>query len=80
MGLALQGKNPCPELSSDDPYSLGWDWVTGDGSRHREYCSGDEMTELIRSSESMKFNRDESVFSSVDQEIVWTERIPAKGR
>ncbi|GAA3158029.1 hypothetical protein GCM10010521_52580 [Streptomyces rameus] len=27
-----------------------------------------------------KFNRDEGVFSSVDQEIVWTERIPAKGK
>ncbi|MGW1600652.1 hypothetical protein [Streptomyces eurythermus] len=180
LDLALQDKNPYPGLSSDDPYSLGWDWVTGDGSRHREYYSGDEMTELIRSSESMKqlrldtlrqfqadgqpqgsvsysisesgklgalkklvttdlpaivtgdedhlgeaftgsynlrykvkgqdadgslvveytlhnntsnssflhyvgyydwlekFNRDEGVFSSVDQEIVWTERIPAE--
>ncbi|MGW6559319.1 hypothetical protein [Streptomyces hydrogenans] len=25
-----------------------------------------------------KFNREEGVFSSVDQKIVWTERIPAK--
>ncbi|MGW0189423.1 hypothetical protein ACWDV7_27200 [Streptomyces sp. NPDC003362] len=182
LNLAFQGKNPYPGLSSDDPYSLGWDWVTGDGSRHREYYYGDEMTELIRSSESMeqlrldtleqwratgqpegsvaysisesgklgafkklimtdlpaiatgdedhlgeaftgsynlnytvkgqdpdgsvvveytlknntsnesflhyvgyydwleKFNRDEGVFSSVDQKIVWTERIPAKGK
>ncbi len=182
LNLAMQGKNPYPGLSSDDPYSLGWDWVTGDGARHREYHSGDDMTELIRSSESMdklradtldkfrgdgqpegnvsysisesgklgalkklvttdlpaivtgdedhlgeaftgsynlhytvkgqepdgslvveyklhnntsnesflhyvgyydwleKFNRDDGVFSSVDQEIVWTERIPAKGK
>ncbi|WP_225838130.1 hypothetical protein [Streptomyces sp. NK08204] len=181
LGLAMQNKDPYPGTSSDDPYSLGWDWVTGDGPRHREYHSGDELTELIRSSESMKklrldtlqqwqntgqpegsvaysisesgklgaleklvttdlpaivtgdedhlgeaftgsynlnyavkgqdpdgslvveyklrnttsnesflhyvgyydwlkkFNRDEGVFSSVDQEIVWTERIPAKG-
>ncbi|CAL9284300.1 MULTISPECIES: hypothetical protein [unclassified Streptomyces] len=180
VGLALQGKDPYPGLSSDDPYSLGWDWVTGDGARHRDYYHGDEMTELIRSSESMeqlrldtleqwrstgqpqgsvaysisesgklgafkklvttdlpaivtgdedhlgeaftgsynlnytvkgqdpdgslvveytlknntsnesflhyvgyydwleKFNREEGVFSSVDQKIVWTERIPAK--
>ncbi|MEU1010232.1 hypothetical protein [Streptomyces sp. NPDC005890] len=182
LDLALQDKDPHPGLSSDDPYSLGWDWVTGDGARHRDYHSGDEMTELIRSSESMrqlrldtlsqfrgdgqpegnvsysisesgklgalkklvttdlpaivtgdedhlgeaftgsynlhykvkgqdsdgslvveytlhnntsnesflhyvgyydwleKFNRDEGVFSSVDQKIVWTERIPAKGK
>ncbi|MEV5312645.1 MULTISPECIES: hypothetical protein [unclassified Streptomyces] len=182
LNLAFQNKDPYPGLSSDDPYSLGWDWVTGDGSRHREYYYGDEMTELIRSSESMeqlrldtleqwratgqpegsvaysisesgklgafkklittdlpaivtgdedhlgeaftgsynlnytvkgqdpdgsvvveytlknntsnesflhyvgyydwleKFNRDEGVFSSVDQKIVWTERIPAKGK
>jgi len=180
LNLAFQGKNPYPATSSDDPYSLGWDWVTGDGPRHREYYYGDEMTELIRSSESMeqlrldtleqwrstgrpqgsvaysiaesgklgalkklfttdppaiatgnedhlgeaftgsynlnytvkgqdpdgsvvveytlknntsnesflhyvgyydwleKFNREEGVFSSVDQKIVWTERIPAK--
>ncbi|MFB6829299.1 hypothetical protein [Streptomyces hydrogenans] len=180
LDLALQGKNPYPGLSSDDPYSLGWDWVTGDGPRHRDYYHGDEMTELIRSSQSMeqlrldtleqwrstgqpqgsvaysisesgkldalkklittdlpaivtgdeehlgeaftgsynlnytvkgqapdgslvveytmknntsnesflhyvgyyewleKFNREEGVFSSVDQKIVWTERIPAK--
>jgi hypothetical protein len=181
LDLAFHGKNPYPELSSDDPYSLGWDWVTGDGPRHRDYYYyGDEMTELIRSSESMeqlrldtleqwrstgqpqggvaysisesgklgalkklittdlpaivtsdedhlgeaftgsynlnytvkgqdpdgslvveytmknntsnesflhyigyydwleKFNREEGVFSSVDQKIVWTERIPAK--
>ncbi|MGW0766573.1 hypothetical protein [Streptomyces sp. NPDC002676] len=182
LDLAMQNKNPYPGLSSDDPYSLGWDWVTGDGSRSREYFSGDRMTELIRSSESMKqlrldtleqwqstgqpegsvsysisdsgklgalkklvttdlpaivtgdedhlgeaftgsynlnytvkgqdpdgslvveyklhnntsnesflhyvgyydwlkkFNRDEGVFSSVDQEITWTERIPPKGK
>ncbi|MER7721272.1 hypothetical protein ABTX99_30845 [Streptomyces flaveolus] len=54
LDLALQGKDPYPGLSSDDPYSLGWDWVTGDGSRHRDYYYGDEMTELIRSSESME--------------------------
>ncbi|MFF8287800.1 hypothetical protein ACF068_01045 [Streptomyces sp. NPDC016309] len=182
LDLALQGKEPYPGLSSHDPYSLGWDWVTGDGPRHRDYYYGDEMTELIRSSESMeqlrldtleqwrstgqpqgsvaysisesgklgalkklittdlpaivtgnedhlgeaftgsynlnytvkgqdpdgslvveyalknntsnesllhyigyydwleKFNREEGVFSSVDQKIVWTERIPAKGK
>ncbi|MFF5440706.1 hypothetical protein [Streptomyces achromogenes] len=182
LNLAMKGKDPYPGRSSDDPYSLGWDWVTGDGSRQREYHSGDEMTELIRSSESMrqlrldtldnfrrnglsegnvsysisesgklgalkklvttdlpaivtgdeehlgeaftgsynlhytvkgedpdgslvveyklhnntsnesflhyvgyydwlkKFNRHEGVFSSVEQEIVWTERIPAKGK
>ncbi|MYW48215.1 hypothetical protein [Streptomyces sp. SID161] len=182
LGLAMRGADPYPAHSSDDPYSLGWDWVSGDGSRHREYHQGDEMTELIRSSESMKqlrldtldqfrekgrpegdvsysissggklgalkklvttdipaiatgdedhlgeaftgsynlhytvkgedpdgslvveyqlhnntsnesflhyvgyydwlekFNRDKGVFSSVDQEIVWTERIPAKGK
>jgi hypothetical protein len=180
LNLALQGKDPYPALSSDDPYSLGWDWVTGDGARHRDYYYGDEMTELIQSSKSMeqlrldtleqwratgqpqgsvaysisesgklgafkklvttdlpailtgdedhlgeaftgsynlnytvkgedpdgslvveytlknntsnesflhyvgyydwleKFNREEGVFSSVDQKIVWTERIPAK--
>ncbi|MFL9683735.1 hypothetical protein [Streptomyces sp. KL110A] len=180
LDLALQGKNPYPGLSSDDPYSLGWDWVTGDGPRRRDYYHGDKMTELIRSSQSMeqlrldtleqwrstgqpqgsvaysisesgklgalkklittdlpaivtgdeehlgeaftgsynlnytvkgqdpdgslvveytmknntsnesflhyvgyyewleKFNREEGVFSSVDQKIVWTERIPAK--
>ncbi|MEU4259998.1 hypothetical protein AB0E11_07905 [Streptomyces fradiae] len=179
--LALQGKDPYPGISSDDPYSLGWDWVTGDGPRHRDYHYDDEMTELIRSSKSMeqlrldtleqwrstgqprgsvaysisesgklgafkklidtdlpaivtgdedhlgeaftgsynlnytvkghdpdgslvveytlknntsnesflhyigyydwleKFNREEGVFSSVNQRIVWTERIPAKG-
>ncbi|QHA05206.1 hypothetical protein GQF42_19610 [Streptomyces broussonetiae] len=54
LDLAMQGKNPYPASSSDDPYSLGWDWVTGDGPRHREYFSGDRMTELIRSSESMQ--------------------------
>ncbi len=54
LDLALQGKNPYPAGSSDDPYSLGWDWVSGDGARHREYYYGDEMTELIRSSDSMK--------------------------
>ncbi|MEU9985977.1 hypothetical protein AB0E10_04060 [Streptomyces sp. NPDC048045] len=54
LDLAMQGKNAYPGLSSDDPYSLGWDWVTGDGPRHREYYSGDDMTELIRSSDSMK--------------------------
>ncbi|MEU5536711.1 hypothetical protein [Streptomyces sp. NPDC020362] len=54
LDLAMQGKNPYPGLSSDDPYSLGWDWVTGDGPRRREYYSGDDMTELIRSSDSMK--------------------------
>ncbi|MFF9496250.1 hypothetical protein [Streptomyces flaveolus] len=54
LDLALQGKNAYPGLSSDDPYSLGWDWVTGDGARHRDYYYGDEMTELIRSSESME--------------------------
>ncbi|MFJ9197027.1 hypothetical protein [Streptomyces flaveolus] len=54
LDLALQGKNPYPGLSSDDPYSLGRDWVTGDGARHRDYYYGDEMTELIRSSESME--------------------------
>ncbi|GGQ52760.1 hypothetical protein [Streptomyces flaveolus] len=54
LDLALQGKDPYPGLSSDDPYSLGWDWVTGGGTRHRDYYHGDEMTELIRSSESME--------------------------
>jgi hypothetical protein len=54
LDLALQGKDPYPGLSSDDPYSLGGDWVTGDGARHRDYYYGDEMTELIRSSESME--------------------------
>ncbi|MGI5485126.1 hypothetical protein [Streptomyces lavendofoliae] len=180
LDLALKGKDPYPGISSDDPYSLGWDWVTGEGPRHRDYYYGDEMTELIQSSESMeqlrldtleqwrstgqpegsvaysisesgklgalkklittdlpaivtgdedhlgeaftgsynlnytvkgqdpdgslvveytmknntsnesflhfigyydwleKFNREEGVFSSVDQKIVWTERIPAK--
>ncbi|MFF7205421.1 hypothetical protein [Streptomyces sp. NPDC008141] len=180
LDLAFQGKDPYPGLSSDDPYSLGWDWVTGDGPRHCDDYYGDEMTELIGSSESMeqlrldtleqwrstgqpqgsvaysisesgklgaleklittdlpaivtgdedhlgeaftgsynlnytvkgqdpdgslvveytmknntsnesflhfigyydwleKFNREEGVFSSVDQKIVWTERIPAK--
>ncbi|WP_031079816.1 hypothetical protein [Streptomyces sp. NRRL S-118] len=57
--LAFQGKDPYPGLSSDDPYSLGWDWVTGEGPRHRDYYYyyyyyGDEITELIRSSESME--------------------------
>jgi hypothetical protein len=54
LNLAMKGENPYPAYSSDDPYSLGWDWVTGDGSRQRTYHSGDEMTELIRSSESMR--------------------------
>ncbi|MFI8252003.1 hypothetical protein [Streptomyces filamentosus] len=54
LDLALQGKDPCPGLSSDDPYSLGRDRVTGDGPRHRDYYHGDEMTELIRSSQSME--------------------------
>ncbi|MHC3391094.1 hypothetical protein ACLQ2E_16810 [Streptomyces lavendulocolor] len=182
LDLAFQGKDPYPGLSSDDPYSLGWDWVSGDGPRHCDYYYGDEMTELIRSSESMeqlrldtleqwrstgqpegsvaysisesgklgalkklittdlpaivtgdedhlgeaftgsynlnytvkghdpdgslvveytmknntsnesflhyigyydwleKVNREEGIFSSVDQKIVWTERIPAKGK
>jgi hypothetical protein len=54
LDLAMQGKNPYPGTSSDDPYSLGWDWVSGDGARHRDYYYDDEMTGLIRSSESMK--------------------------
>ncbi|MFJ9666836.1 hypothetical protein ACIRPP_19880 [Streptomyces sp. NPDC101219] len=54
LSLALRGKDPYPGISSDDPYSLGWDWVTGDGPRHRDYSYGDEMTELIRSSKSME--------------------------
>lgn len=54
LDLALQGKDPYPGISSDDPYSLGWNWVTGDGPRHRDYYYGDEMTELIQSSESME--------------------------
>ncbi|MFI6942367.1 hypothetical protein ACIBI4_24105 [Streptomyces sp. NPDC050418] len=54
LNLALQGKNPHPQIQGDDPYSLGWDWVTGDGARDRTYHAGDKMTELIRASESMK--------------------------
>ncbi|MDX3343563.1 MULTISPECIES: hypothetical protein [Streptomyces] len=61
LNLAMQGKDPYPATSSDDPYSLGWDWVTGDGPRHRDYYSGDEMTELIRSSVSMEQLRNDTV-------------------
>ncbi|MFB8383626.1 hypothetical protein [Streptomyces rubiginosohelvolus] len=61
LNLAMQGKDPYPATSSDDPYALGWDWVTGDGPRHREYYSGDKMTELIRSSVSMEQLRNDTV-------------------
>jgi hypothetical protein len=61
LDLAMQGKDPYPGLSSDDPYSLGWDWVTGDGSRQREYYYGDRMTELVRGSESMKKLRQDTL-------------------
>ncbi|GGP37078.1 hypothetical protein [Streptomyces melanogenes] len=52
--LAMQGKDPHPFRQSDDPYSLGLDWVTGSGPRDREYHDGDRMTELIKSSVSME--------------------------
>ncbi|MER7467087.1 hypothetical protein [Streptomyces sp. NPDC097981] len=54
LDLAMQGKDPHPGAQGDDPYSLGWAWVTGDGPRNREYHDGDRMTELIKSSVSME--------------------------
>jgi hypothetical protein len=50
----LRGRDPYPGFSSDTPYSLGADWVSGAGPREREYWDGDPMTELIRSSVSME--------------------------
>ncbi|MFG3366486.1 hypothetical protein ACGF0K_16070 [Streptomyces sp. NPDC048156] len=54
LGRAMQGKDPYPLTQGDSPYSLGGNWVTGEGSRDKEFAAGDKMTELIRSSESMK--------------------------
>ncbi|MGH4032715.1 hypothetical protein ACQB60_27695 [Actinomycetota bacterium Odt1-20B] len=54
LGLAMQGKDPYPMTQGDTPYSLGANWVTGEGPRHKDFVAGDKMTELIRSSESMK--------------------------
>ncbi|MEU9377904.1 hypothetical protein AB0D94_29665 [Streptomyces sp. NPDC048255] len=53
FNLAMQGKNPYPGTQKEGAYSLGWDWVSGDGPRKREYADGDKMTELIKSSVSM---------------------------
>ncbi|MFK8907194.1 hypothetical protein [Streptomyces sp. YS-3] len=51
---AIQGKSPYQLPDSDDPYDLGFGWLLGEGPRERNYEAGDRMTELIRSSESMK--------------------------
>ncbi|MGW0895471.1 hypothetical protein ACWD0G_00490 [Streptomyces goshikiensis] len=53
FNLAMQGKDPHPREQREGAYSLGWDWVSGDGPRKRDYHEGDEMTGLIKSSVSM---------------------------
>ncbi|MFE9799766.1 hypothetical protein ACFYP6_12910 [Streptomyces goshikiensis] len=53
FNLAMQGKDPYPGEQREGAYSLGWDWVSGDGARKRDYHEGDKMTELIKSSVSM---------------------------
>ncbi|MER6994809.1 hypothetical protein [Streptomyces sp. NPDC000410] len=61
INRVLDGKAPYPGVKNEGPYDLGLDWVTGSGPRHREYGAGDEMTEAIRSSVSMKQLREDTL-------------------
>ncbi|MFF1560892.1 hypothetical protein [Streptomyces sp. NPDC058279] len=54
LNRAIQGKPPYQLPNREDPYDLGFGWLLGEGPRDRHYEAGDEMTELIRQSESMK--------------------------
>ncbi|MFJ2825800.1 hypothetical protein ACIO7M_32500 [Streptomyces toxytricini] len=54
LNRAMHSQPLHPKESNDNPYDLGFAWVSGLGSRHRDYHDGDEMTELIKSSVSME--------------------------
>lgn len=40
VGLAQQG--------GPSPWEVGWEWLTGDGPRHRDFTNGDQFTEMLR--------------------------------
>jgi RHS repeat-associated protein len=43
LGLAASTPN-----STIGPYELGWEWLTGDGPKQRDFVAGDWMTEELR--------------------------------
>ncbi|ROQ88996.1 hypothetical protein EDE04_7391 [Streptomyces sp. 2132.2] len=73
LDRAMHGKSRYPDQSNDNPYDLGFAWVSGLGSRHRDYHDGDEMTELIKSSVSMEQLR-------ADTLAQWNEEGSGEGR
>ncbi|MYT22677.1 hypothetical protein GTW69_20705 [Streptomyces sp. SID7760] len=73
LDRAMHGKSLYPDQSNDNPYDLGFAWVSGVGSRHRDYHDGDEMTELIKSSVSMEQLR-------ADTLAQWNEEGSSEGR
>ncbi|KMO93915.1 hypothetical protein [Streptomyces roseus] len=73
LDRAMHGKSLSPDQSNDNPYDLGFAWVSGVGSRHRDYHDGDEMTELIKSSVSMEQLR-------ADTLAQWNEGGSSEGR
>ncbi|GHE73508.1 hypothetical protein [Streptomyces vinaceus] len=73
LDRAMHGKSRYPDQSNDNPYDLGFAWVSGVGSRHRDYHDGDEMTELIKSSVSMEQLR-------ADTLAQWSEGGSSEGR
>ena len=47
IGLTSNDYNPPPD-STVTPYQLGYEWLSGNGPRHREFKDGDKFTELLR--------------------------------
>jgi RHS repeat-associated protein len=44
-GLGLDANTPSSTIT---PWKLGWEWLTGNGPRHRDFGPGDYMTEGLR--------------------------------
>ncbi|KUJ67824.1 hypothetical protein ACZ90_25025 [Streptomyces albus subsp. albus] len=54
LHLAIDGKDPHPSHNNSGAYSLGIDFATGTGKDHQEFTNGDNFTNLVQRSESMK--------------------------
>jgi len=50
IGLRFEEKYSKRDQTQGDPspWQVGWEWLTGDGPRHRDFTNGDEFTELLR--------------------------------
>jgi RHS repeat-associated protein len=46
-----------PSSHTITPFQVGWEWLTGDGPRHRDFTNGDLFTEMLRKHEHIEHVR-----------------------